>query len=97
MPKISNIEKTISTIEEVIVNFLNKDGTNVRGDMRLDTDNYKAIRKTKNSANVAFLINKLKKQYPGFDFEVLDGYGNKARGNTLLSTVRDTYIEDEEE
>ena len=94
MPKIRNIEKTISAIEEVTVNFLNKDGTNVRGDMRLETDNYKAMRKTKNSANVSFLTGKLKKQYPGYDFEILDGQGNKARGNTLLGNVRDTYLDD---
>ena len=94
MPKIRNIEKTIAAIEEVTVNFLNKDGSNVRGDLKLDTDNYRAMRKTKNSANVFYLISKLKKQYPGFDFEVLDGKGNKARGNRLLGNVRDTYLDD---
>ena len=94
MPKICNIEKTISAIEEVVVNFLNKDGSNVRGDLRLDTDNYKAMRKTKNAANVSFLVSKLKKQYPGYDCEVLDGQGNKARGNMLLGNLRDTYLDD---
>lgn len=94
MPRIRNIEKTISSIEEVTVNFLNQDGSNVRGDLNIDSSNYKAIRKTKNSANVSFLINKLKRQYPGYDFEVLDGYGDKCRGNKLLGNVRDTYLED---
>ena len=94
MPKIRNIEKTIYTIEEVMVNFLNKDGSNVRGDLKIDANNYKAVKKTKNSANVSFLIKKLKKQYPGYDFEILDGKGNKARGNMLLGNVRDTYLDD---
>lgn len=95
MPKVCNIERTIFAIEEVQVNFLNKDGTNVKGNLKLDAPNYKAIKKTKNSASVSFLIKKLKSQYAGYDFEVLDGNGNKVRGNTLLSTVRDTYIEDD--
>ena len=93
MPKVCNIEKTIFAIEEVQVNFLNKDGTNVKGNLKLEAPNYKALKKTKNSASVSFLIRKLKAQYAGFEFEVLDGNGNRARGNTLLGTVRDTYLD----
>lgn len=33
----------------------------------------------------------LLRQFPGYDFNVLDGDGNVARGNTLLGNLRDTY------
>jgi hypothetical protein len=32
--------------------------------------------------------------YPGFEVDVLDGYGFVVRGNTRLGTVRDTYLEE---
>jgi hypothetical protein len=34
------------------------------------------------------------KQYPGFEVEVLDAAGHTAHGRTLLTTVRDTYLEE---
>ena len=56
-------------------------------------DNNKIGKATKNSANVTFLINKLQMQFPGYDFIVYDGEGNRVRGNMLLGNVRDTYLE----
>lgn len=38
-----------------------------------------------------------KKQYAGYSADVLKSDGRKASGQTLLSTVRDTYLEDGEE
>ena len=32
--------------------------------------------------------------YVGFDVDVLDSRGNVVAGNTHLSTVRDTYLDD---
>ena len=58
--------------------------------------NYNARYATKNSATVSFLQQKLKNQYKGYDFKVYDRDGNVARGNTLLGTLRDIYIEDDE-
>ncbi|OQB14302.1 MAG: hypothetical protein BWY15_01157 [Firmicutes bacterium ADurb.Bin193] len=95
MPKVSFIEKTIYELEGIKVDFV-KDGKNLRGDVDLPY-NYKGVKMTKNSANVSFLKDKLKKQYCGYDFWIYDGNGNKARGNLLLGNLRDTYLSDEED
>lgn len=95
MPKVDFIEKTIFNIEGINVT-IKKDGKDVRGDASLPS-NYKAGKMTKNSANVSYFKEKLHKQFPGYDFDVLDFDGNKQRGNVLLSTVRDTYLGEEEE
>ena len=93
MPRTDYVEKTIFNIEGFNVDFV-KDGKNVRDEAKLP-NNYKAGKATKNSFNVAQFKEKLKKQFPGYDFNVYDGDGNKCRGNMLLSNVRDTYLEDE--
>jgi hypothetical protein len=38
--------------------------------------------------------NRFKKIYPSYECEVLDAQGNHVNGNTLLSTVRQSYEED---
>ncbi len=93
MPKIGYIEKTIFKVEGVKVHFI-KDGKNVRSEVVL-SENYKAIKMTKNSANVSYLKEKLQKQYPGYDFIVYDGNDNNARGNILLGTLRDKYLNED--
>jgi hypothetical protein len=34
------------------------------------------------------------RSYPGFEVQVLDASGPVARGGTLVTTVRDTYLGD---
>ena len=92
MPKVEYVEKTIFNLEGVNVDFV-KDGKNVRDDASLPK-NYKIGKATKNSANVSFLISKLQTQFPGYDFIVYKGNGEKVRGNTLLGNLRDTYLEE---
>lgn len=92
MPRIEFVEKTIYQKEGIDVKFY-KDGKDVRGDASVPC-NYQCERMTKNAANVSAFINKLKRQYPGYDFQVYDGDGNKARGNMLLGNLRDTYVEE---
>lgn len=94
MPKVSYVEKTIYELESVKVDFI-KNGKNVRSEVDLPY-NYNAIYATKNSATVSFLQQKLKKQYPGYDFKVYDVDGNIAKGHMLLGNLRDTYIKDNE-
>lgn len=94
MPKTAYVEKTIYDIEGVRVDFV-KDGKNVRDEAPLPY-NYKAAKATKNAYNVSQFKEKIKKQFPGYDFYVYDGKGNKCRGNMLLSTVRDTYLDEED-
>ena len=93
MPKTEYVEKTIFNIEGVNDDFV-KDGKNVRSEVKLPY-NYKATKATKNSYNVSQFKDKLKKQFPGYDFNVYDGEGNKARGNMLLGNLRDTYLDEE--
>ena len=95
MPKVKYVERTIYNIEGIDVHFV-KDGKDVRSDASLPV-NYKASRATKNASNVSDLKSKLTKQFSGYNFEVLDGNGNRARGNMLLGTLRDTYDDDTEE
>ena len=93
MPKTGYVEKTIFNIEGVNVDFV-KDGKNIRDEVKLPS-NYKAGKATKNAYSVSQFKEKLKKQYPGYDFIVYDGNGNKCRGNMLLGNVRDTYLEED--
>jgi len=89
MPRIEFVEKTIYKKEGIDVKFFHN-GKDVRSDASVPS-NYSAERATKNSANVSQFKDKLKRQYPGYDFVIYDGAGNKVRGNVLLSTVRDSY------
>lgn len=94
MPKIQTVEKKIFEIELVNVKFI-KDGQDVRGDKIIPTQ-YNFDRMLKNSASVKDLITKrLQKKFPGYDFEVLKQDGSPASGQTKLSTVRDTYLDEE--
>lgn len=94
MPQVKNVEKRIYDVEgfEVVIRH---DGKDVRGDKDLPVQ-YKGIRMTRNSFSVSEWKEKFKKQYPGFDVDVLKNDGSKASGQTKLSTVRDTYLSDEE-
>lgn len=95
MPKVGYIESQIKKNEHVKVHFM-KDKKNVRSEVFLQT-NYTSKKMTKNAANVNYLKEKLKKNFPGYDFKVYDGDDNPARGNMLLGTLRDTYLSDDEE
>lgn len=90
MPRTDFVERTIFNIEGFNVNFINN-GKNLRGEVQ-QPHNYNAMRATKNTYNVAQFIEKLKMQFPGYEFEVILGNGNRARGNMLLSSVRDSYL-----
>ena len=93
MPKVKYVEQTIYNREGVDVR-IKKDGKDVRSDAFLPK-NYNTGRATKNSSNVTDLKNKLQREFPGYEFDVMDGKGNKARGNMLLGNLRDTYDDEE--
>lgn len=94
MPKVKNVEKKIYDVEgfEVVIKHEGKD---VRSDASLPTQ-YAGQRMTKNSASVSDFNEKFQRQYPGYTVDVLKSDGSKAAGQTKLSTVRDTYLGDEE-
>ncbi len=94
MPKVKFVEKTIFSIEGFEVR-ITKNGKDVRDDASLPT-NFISGKMTKNAANASYFKDKFCKQFPGYEIDVLDVNGNKVRGNTLLATVRDSYLEDEQ-
>lgn len=91
MPKVSYIEKTVWDIEGFQIK-ITQNGVDVRGDKVLPRQ-YIAGRMSKNSFTVSDWKAKFQSQFPGFDVDVLDADGDAVRGNTLLSTVRDTYLD----
>lgn len=93
MPKARFIEKHIWDIEgfEVqITQTIDGRDRDVRGDKILPKQ-YEAERASKNSFTVSEWKQKFQIQFPGYNVNVLNYDGSKARGNTKLSTVRDTY------
>ena len=95
MIKIGTIEKKIRKVEDVDVSFV-QNGINVRSDARIDAENYKYKNKIKNSATISQFKKRLKKQYPGYEFEVKDGDGNVQKsGHKQMGTVRDSYLGEE--
>lgn len=94
MPKVKNIEKKIYDVEGFEVR-IKKDGKDARDDLVLPKQ-YEAGRMSKNSFSVKEWTDKFKKQFVGYDVDVMKSNGDKASGQTKLSTVRDTYLDDEE-
>lgn len=93
MPKLNIVEKRIFEVEGFQVEFVDANGKNMRGDKQIPKQ-YEAERATRNSFSVSDYKEKLKFQYPGYDFKILNSDGSVARGQTKLATVRDTYLED---
>ncbi|MCM1025327.1 MAG: hypothetical protein NC432_02765 [Roseburia sp.] len=89
MPKVSVIEKRVWDIEGFQIRIM-QNGVDVRGDKILPKQ-YEAVKRSKDPFTVSEWKAKFQSQFPGYDVEVLDADGVAVRGNTLLSTVRDTY------
>lgn len=92
MIEVRNVEKRIYEIEGFQVDII-FNGKDVRGDAKLPKQ-YEAERMTKNSMTVSDWKNKFKRQYPGYDVIVHKNDGSKVSGQTKLSTVRDTYLDE---
>lgn len=89
-----NVEKRIWDIEQFDVIIRHADGRDMRGD-RTGIPMYAFERMAKSSMTVAvWKEQRFNPSYPGLDVDVLDGLGNVVAGNTLLSTVRDSYLEE---
>lgn len=93
MPKLSFVEKRIFEIEGFHVDFKDNNGKNLRNDKQMPKQ-YEAERATRNSFSVKDFKEKLKKMFGPYEFDVLNSDGSKAKGQTKLSTVRDTYLDD---
>ena len=92
MPTLKVIEKRIFSIEGFNVSFWSN-GRNLRDDVVLPVQ-YNAQKMSKNSYTVREYKRKLARQFPGYDFEVHKKNGDTVIGQTKLSTVRDTYLDD---
>jgi hypothetical protein len=91
--KVAAIERRIQRVEGFRVRILYEDGRDVRGD-RSDLHQYPYERMMRNSANVReWIDSRFRSTYQGFDAKVVDAHDRKVHGNTLLGTVRDTYLD----
>jgi hypothetical protein len=95
MPLVKNVEKRIWDIEQFDVIIRHADGRDMRGD-RTGIPQYPPYeRMAKNSMTVSdWRAQRFHPNFPGFEIDVLDGAGETVPGNTHLSTVRDSYLDE---
>jgi hypothetical protein len=88
---VRNLEGKIEDVEGFEVNFLHPSGSDVKGHKDIGGD-YGYDYKAKEGYTVSnWVENRFKKNFPGYDVEVLDGDGEPVPGNTKLETVRSSY------
>jgi hypothetical protein len=94
MALVKNVEKRIWDIEQFDVIIRHADGRDMRGD-RNGIPMYPFDRMAKNVMTVAaWKETRFQPNYPGLSIDVQHGDGEVASGNTLLSSVRDSYSEE---
>ena len=74
MPLVKNVEKKIWDVQGFDVRFKTPDGKDVRGDKK-DMPQYQRVKMSKNDSTVSEFKRNIKKQYPGYDIDVLMGDG----------------------
>lgn len=85
-------EHQIYTLEGFAVRFLDESGEMVC-DGEAEVDEYSYERAAKGSFNVAdFRAGRFADSYPDYGVSVLGADRQSVHGNTLLSSVRDTYL-----
>jgi hypothetical protein len=94
MATLGRVESQIERLEGFRVAFVTLEGRNLRGD-RIGIPGYSG--RFENRAPGRMTVERWKKGrfhqvYPGFTVEVLLGDGARARGNTRLGTVRNSYF-----
>ena len=95
MPTIQRVEKQILRCERFRVQFRDRQtGRDIKGNL----DGIKSYPYA-NMAKNRWSVNDWKEHrfddcYPGFDVAILKNDNHVAHGRTLLSTVRDTYLEE---
>ncbi len=97
MVKVKTVEKKIWDFEGLDVLFkYSQNDRDVRGDKGNIPQYNKYKKMAKNNMTVAeYKKNRIYPNYPGFDIDVYDGNGEIVSGQTKLSTVRDSYLDDE--
>jgi hypothetical protein len=90
MAKIGYLERKIFSIEGINVRF-KQGGKDVRSDKSISgTYEYHNAAPDNFSAS-NLILGRLKDSFPGFEFDVLDAFGNIVPGNTKLKTIRKSY------
>ena len=97
MPKVMNVEKKIRDVEEFDVIMRDGNGKDLRGDKK-NLPQYSYFNRLKGEKTVSQWINsRFNKIYPGLKVSVLDGDGCEVPGQTKLSTLRASYVEEDED
>lgn len=96
MATIKQVEKRVFDVEGFSVRIRHgRDSRDVRSDKAM-VKQYGFRRALKHSKSVKdWRDGRFARAYPGFVVDVLDSHGRIAHGRTLLSTVRDSYLEEE--
>ena len=93
MALVKNVEKHIWDIEGFDVSIRHGDGRDMRAD-RTGIPMYGFFRMAKDTMTVfTWKQQRFYPKYPGLEVDVLQGDNQSAPGNTLLSSVRDSYSE----
>lgn len=95
MATIKDVEKKIAKVEGFRVTIRHsRDGRDVRGD-KGGIKQYDYERALKGAKNVKdWRAGRFARSFPGFVVEVIKADGMVAHGLTLLTTVRDGYLDD---
>jgi len=94
VPFVKNVEKRIWDIEGFDVVIKHADGRDMRGD-KTGIPQYPFERMANHATTVAaWKDQRFRSNYVGYEIDVLDGTGRLVAGNTLLSSVRNSYAED---
>ena len=95
MATVKQVERRIEKIEGFRVQILHgRDRRDVRSD-KSGVTQYPYERALKGSNHVkAWRDHRFAKHYPGFEVQVVDASGHVVHGGTLLTTVRDSYLDD---
>jgi hypothetical protein len=95
MPLMENVEKKIFKIEGFEVRVHHESGRDIRDD-KANVPQYPYKRALKNTKTVAgWRTGRFANRYPGYTVKVYTADGSEAAGNTRLSSLRDTYLDDE--
>jgi len=94
VPKVKNVEKKIWDVENFEVRFM-MNGKDVKGHKE-GLPQYKYQNAAKNNMTVEeWRKKRFDSSYPGYQVDVLDVDGVAAPGQKKLSTVRDSYIDED--
>ena len=86
------LEQLIKTMEGFMVKIITSDGRDVRSD-KGGFDYWPWKNQTKSTSTVRDFREKFSTYYRGYSIKVLLFNGESAHGSTLLSSVRESYIE----